>query len=111
MPNSSTTDDITVDGSAKSTVPSLSFCSSSLSLPSWLEPKYDHRVALFARASLARSANSLADISNSEPGRPDVAELELGLRLGRGEAPEQDRGDKRDETAHDVASFVDLPVF
>ena len=31
--------DITVEGSAKSAVPSSSFCSSSSSVPSWLEPK------------------------------------------------------------------------
>jgi len=38
MPKMLSTDDITDEGSAKSTCPSLSFCNSSLSLPSCDDP-------------------------------------------------------------------------
>ena len=38
MPNRSTSELITVDGSTMSSVPSLTFCSISLSPPSWLDP-------------------------------------------------------------------------
>ena len=38
MPKRSTSELITVDGTAMSSVPSLSFCIISLSPPSWLEP-------------------------------------------------------------------------
>ena len=62
-------DDITLDGIATSTVPRRSFCISSLSLPSWLEPKTT-TLALLPSFSFARRANSLADNSNSEPGPP-----------------------------------------
>ncbi len=52
-----------------STVPSLSFCSNSLSPPSWLEPNTT-TLALPASLALALLANSSADFANSEPGSP-----------------------------------------
>jgi hypothetical protein len=60
---------MTVEGSAKSKVSSLSFCSISLSPPSWLEPNTTTR-ALSPSFALARFANSVADESNSDPGSP-----------------------------------------
>src|SRR5688572_24468788 len=60
---------MTVEGNARSTVPSLSFCSSSLSPPSWLEP-YTWTFALPPSLALARLANSSAEAANSEPGSP-----------------------------------------
>ena len=69
MPNASASDDITVDGIAKSRVPRRSFCSISRSPPSWLEPN-TITFALPPSFSLARRANSLADRSKSEPGPP-----------------------------------------
>src|SRR6202035_2073240 len=60
---------MTVEGSAKSRVPNLSFCSISLSPPSWLEPNTTTR-ALLPSLALARFANSFADESNNEPGSP-----------------------------------------
>ena len=81
MPKASTADDITDDGIANSTVPRRSFCISSLSPPSWLEPKTT-TLALLPSFSLARRANSLADSSNSEPGPPTWPSLSLHLRGG-----------------------------
>src|SRR5688572_20395125 len=52
-----------------STVPSFSFCSSSLSPPSWLEP-YTTTLALAPSLALACLANSSAEAANSEPGSP-----------------------------------------
>src|SRR3954467_12952978 len=52
-----------------STVPSLSFCRSSLSPPSWLEP-YTMTFALPPSFALARRANSSAETAKSEPGSP-----------------------------------------
>ena len=66
-----------------STVPSLSFCSSSLSPPSWLEP-YTTTLALPPSLALARLANSSADFAKSEPGCAHVAELDLDLGDGGG---------------------------
>ncbi len=68
-PNRSASEDITVEGSAMSTVPSLSFCSNSRSLPSWLEPNTT-TLALPASRVLAILANSSAEDANSEPGSP-----------------------------------------
>ena len=65
----SDSDDITVDGSAMSTVPSFNFCSSSLSPPSWLEPNTT-TLALLPSLALARRANSSAELANKEPGSP-----------------------------------------
>src|SRR5579859_640403 len=61
--------DMTVEGTAMSTVPSLSFCSISLSPPSWLEP-YTTTFALPASFALARRANSSADFWKIDPGSP-----------------------------------------
>src|SRR3546814_10172112 len=69
MPKVGSTEDITLDGSANWTWPSFSFCSSSVSLPSWEEPK-TCTSALSPRSALAQRANSLALASNSEPGSP-----------------------------------------
>ena len=68
-PKMSASEDITVDGSTKSIVPSLSFCSSSLSPPSWLEP-YVTTLYLPPSLALARRANSSAAAPISEPGSP-----------------------------------------
>jgi hypothetical protein len=65
----SDSEDITVEGSAKSTVPSFSFCSSSLSPPSWLEP-YVMILYLPPSFSFARLANSSAAAPISDPGSP-----------------------------------------
>ena len=62
-----------------STVPSLSFCSSSLSPPSWLEPKTT-TLALPPSLALARRANSSADVGEQRARLADVAELDLDLR-------------------------------
>ena len=60
---------MTVDGIAKSMVPSLSFFIISLSLPSWLEP-YTVTFALPASLALTRLANSSACAPINEPGSP-----------------------------------------
>ena len=60
---------MTVEGSAKSAVPSRSFCNSSSSVPSWLDPNTT-TFALSPSFSLARRANSSAESWNSEPGSP-----------------------------------------
>ena len=60
---------MTVEGSAISAVPSRSFCNSSSSVPSWLEPNTT-TFALSPSFSLARRANSSAESWNSEPGSP-----------------------------------------
>jgi len=65
---------MTVDGKAMSTVPSLTFCSNSLSPPSWLEP-YTTTLALTPSLALARLANSSADAENSEAGSPTCPNL------------------------------------
>ena len=75
-----------------STVPSLSFCSISLSPPSWLEP-YMTTFALPPSLALARLANSSADFANSDPGFADVAELDL--ELGEGGPRRQQRDEQR----------------
>ena len=81
-PNSGATEVITVDGKARSTVPSFSFFSNSPSLPSWLEPN-DHDLGLVAELGVrAPSRNVRPTASNSEPGVADVAELDFGLRGG-----------------------------
>ena len=57
-----------------SMVPSLSFCSSSRSLPSWLEPNTT-TFALAPSLALARFANSSAEAVNSDAGSPTCPNL------------------------------------
>ena len=65
-----------------SSVPSFSFCSISLSPPSWLEPKTT-TLALSPSLALARFANSSARLLEQRARLADVAELDLRLRERR----------------------------
>ena len=78
-----------------STVPSLSFCSSSLSPPSWLEPKTT-TLALLPSLALARLANSSAEAAKSEPGSPTWPNL-ISVWAGAGAGEERD---ERGRSAH-----------
>ena len=66
-PKDSTADDMIVEGTEKSTVPSFSLIRRVSSSPSWLDPKTVMR-ALPPRRSLALRANSSAEIAVSDPG-------------------------------------------
>ena len=69
-----------------STVPSFSFCSISLSPPSWLEPNTT-TLALSPSFALARLANSSARLLEQRAGLADVAELDLRLRSAAAQTP------------------------
>ena len=66
-PKDSTADDMIVEGSERSTVPSFSLMRRVSSSPSWLEPKTVTR-AVPSRRAFARLANSSAETAVREPG-------------------------------------------
>ena len=72
-----------------SSVPSLSFCSISLSPPSWLEP-IDHDLGLAAELGVGALRVFVGAGLEQRARLADMAELDLGLRKhGRGAEPRE----------------------